>query len=370
MLKAVLYRPDYVKVGILPVLSGTAVVRRNEVGDFVLEVNGNHQGWQRFRKGHRVVLLDDSQQIMAGAITEAHKSFTAGVRTITLKGKSDMVWLARRVTFPDPAVAADSQTASAYYKRSGNAETLIRDMVRLNVGPDARAERRETLTMDPNGNRGGQVALNSRFKNVLEEAHALGLVGDVTFETRQELGTSAFGFRDQRDLTRHIRLSPANGGVTAYELGETAPEVTDVIVAGQGEGTARTIKVREGNANDWGVKAEEFRDRRDTDDENELDQAGDERLAEGAEAASVSLEIGDTDRYRFATNFHLGDRITVNLGDDGVIQDLVQSAEIDWSEDGRRVKLQVGPTLDEEDAPRWKQAFDRLRRDVGGLKAV
>ena len=367
-MKAVLYTPDYVKLGVLPVLSGTVVLRRNEVSSFTLDVNGNHDGWKRFRKGQRVVIWEGDTQVLAGPVTGVSKSYSAGVREVTLSGSSDMLWLSQRITYPNPAAHPESQTTDAYYKRSGNAETLIRDMVRLNLGPDARTERRAPLVMAANGNRGGQVSLNSRFKNVLEEAHSLALVGNVTFQTRQDGESTRFEFRDQRDLTRHIRLSPMNGGVTDYDLEESAPTTTSVLSAGQGEGEARTIKLVTGNQDEWGVYAEEFRDRRDTDDLAELIQAGEERIEEGQATASVALTIGDTARWRFGDSFGLGDTITVNLGDDGTIQDLVQVAELEWSASGRTTKLTVGPTLEEEDAPRWVSAFDRLRREVSDIR--
>lgn len=367
MLRAVLYTPGYVKLGVLPVLGGTVVLRRNDVSTFVLDVNGNHQGWGRFRRGHRVVIYDGDTQILAGPVTRVGRSYSGGVRSVTLAGVSDMVWLSQRVTYPNPAQHPESQS-EGYYKRSGNAETLILDLVRHNLGPDARAERRATLDLDPNGGRGGNVSLNSRFKNVLEEAQALALVGNVTFETRQEGSRTVFGFRDQRDLTRHVRLSPANGGVTAYDLDEEAPEATHVLVAGQGEGEERTIKLVTGNQSEWGTYAEEFRDRRDTDDEADLIQAGQERLEEATESKSVSLTIGDTARHKFGRDFHRGDLITVNLGDDGRIQDLVQIAELSFSAQGITTKIQVGPTLDDTDAPRWVSETDDLRRDIRALQ--
>lgn len=369
--RAVLYTPDYVKLGVLPVLAGTVILRRNEVSTFTLTVNGNHDGWKRFRRGHRVVIWEGDRQVLAGPITTVSKSYSAGVREVVLAGSSDMLWLAQRVTLPDPAVHPASPAGDAYYKRSGNAETLIRDLVRLNVGQDARLVRRAPLVMAPNGNRGGQVSLNSRFKVVLDEAHALALVGGVTFQTVQEGGSTRFEFRDQRDRTRHVRLSPLNGGVTDYDLSESAPEVTHVIVAGQGEGVDRTIRVVEAPdyPGPWGVYAEEFRDRRDTDDLNELMQAGRERLEEGQATASVSLTIGDAARWRFGQHFDLGDRITVNLGVDGIIQDLVQVADMSWDANGRTTKLTVGPTLSEDDAPRWVSAYDGLRRDVRAMQA-
>lgn len=367
MLRATLYTPDYVKLGVLPLLGGTVILRRNHISTFVLDVDGNHHGWVRYRKGHRVVISDDTGQLLAGQISKVGKSYSGGLRSVTLTGSSDMVWLAQRVTYPNPDQHPESQS-EGYYKRSGNAETLILDLVRRNAGPAARVERRATLQLDSDQSRGGTVTLNSRFKNLLEEVHELASAGNVTFETRQENGTTVFGLRDQRDLTRHIRLSPTNGGVISYDLEETAPDVTHVLVAGQGEGEARTIKLVSGNQSEWGVYAEEFKDQRHTDDTAELLQAGRERIEEGAASSSVTLTIGDTPRRVFGEHYFLGDLITVSLGVDGRVQDTVQMAEISFSPQGRAVKLQVGPRLDETDAPGWVTAIDFMLRDVRVLQ--
>src|SRR5690625_746186 len=212
-MKAVLYTPDYVKLGVLPVLSGTVVLRRNEVSSFTLDVNGNHDGWKRFRKGQRVVIWEGDRQILAGPVTGVSKSYSAGVREVTLSGSSDMVWLAQRITYPNPALHPESQTTDAYYKRSGNAETLIRDMVRLNLGPDARTERRAPRGLAADGNRAGQVPVTSRCNNVSAEPPPPPLGGNGTFQPRQDGHSPRFDSEDQRDRTRHIRLSPMNGGV-------------------------------------------------------------------------------------------------------------------------------------------------------------
>src|SRR5690606_39291825 len=71
-----------------------------------------------------------------------------------------------------------------------------------------------------------------------------------------------------------------------------APTCTAAIVAGQGEGTARTIIERAVAASPWG-RIESFVDRRDTDDMAELRAAGDSALAEGAERTDLAAEAID-----------------------------------------------------------------------------
>ena len=362
-LRAALYEPDLTLLGFLPALSGKVTLRRNQVSTFDLDVNADHQHWGRFRKGQRVVISDDTGQLIAGPITGTSKEYAGGSRTVIVTGVCDLDSVRGRVTYPNPAQTAQSQS-DGYYRRTGNAGRIITDLVRLNAGQGALAARR-ALHVEA-GDMGPQVTVNTRFKPVLDEA--LALAGqEVTFTTWQD-DRVRFGLVEQRDRTLQVRLSTDNDTVTGYTLTDTAPEVTQVLVAGQGEGAARTILPVSGNASDWGTNLEEFRDRRDTDETSELQQAGQERLEEGAAKQSVTLTLADHPRRRFGQHFRLGDTITVSLGVDGTIQDIVQFAELNFSETGRTVKLQVGPTLDELDAPRWVQSHRDLRRDIRAMQ--
>ncbi|PCE42490.1 hypothetical protein CO267_18585, partial [Acinetobacter baumannii] len=147
------------------------------------------------------------------------------------------------------------------------------------------------------------------------------------------------------------------------------PALTQVLVAGQGEGTARTLKLVTGNANDWDFWGLGYQDRRDTDDLAELIQAGEETLEEGGAKSTISVEVQETTTKRFGRDFWLGDTITVQLADKTQITDKVQVAEIDFGPEGRTVKLTLGPVLDEQDAPRWVPLVKKLQAQIRALQA-
>jgi hypothetical protein len=58
----------------------------------------------------------------------------------------------------------------------------------------------------------------------------------------------------------------------------------------------------------------------------------------------------------------------VELADGIKITDVVQSAEISWDEHGRTVKLTVGPTGDELDAPGWVKKARSLEKQLRTLQ--
>lgn len=369
-MKAFMYTPDYQRRGILPTLGGSVVLRNNDVSTFSLDMDGDDPLAVRFEKGWRVIIEDDGIQYLAGTANRRGRSSKTGVQDLALSGVDDMAWLRDMITLPSPSNAADNQGDDAYYKAKGTAQQLITDLVRTHLGQTARTEYRRPLFVSSPSGGGAQVSINSRFKTVLEEVEKLAR-RKLTVRMRQDDTTqrTVMDVAPGRDLTRAVRLTERNAGLTDWELVEEAPEVTSVLVAGQGEGEARTLKLVSGNENDWGFRALRFQDRRDTDELDQLIQAGEETLEEGRAKSTISLEIGETETVKFGEDFWLGDTITVQLKDGAVVTDIVQSAQIDWTETGREVKLTIGPVLDEQDAPRWVPLVRQLMSQIRALQA-
>lgn len=351
-----------VRRGLLPVLEGQAVVRLNGVGDFSFTVNANTDLWRRFEAGWGVIVEDDAGRVLSGPVTKIVSSLGAGgERDLIVEGVSDEVLLEDMFTLPNPSRAADNQDTDAYYvRRNQVAENVMRDMVNALVGPGARSEYRiSDLVVPVSDGRGGDVSVNTRFKVLLDELQSLATAGRVNFRVDQVDRERVVSFFEGRDYSRAIRLT----NVDAYELTQEAPEVTEVVVAGQGEGSDRTFLRLTGNESAWGRRISVFQDRRDTDEDDDLEQAGLETLDDGQEKASLSFDVHDQPGRVFLDDFRLGDKITVRLDEGVTVTDIVQSADITWDATGRTVKLQVGPVQDESNAPAWvKPVRDISRR--------
>lgn len=364
-----MYTPEYHRRGILPVLGATLVLRNNDVSTFVLDVNGDDLRAARFERGWRVVIEDEGFQYLAGTVNKIGRSSKAGVQDLTISGVNDMAWLRDMITLPTPTNAADNQGQDAYYKATGTAQQLITDLIRTHIGQSGRTEYRRPLFVNSPSGGGDQVSINSRFKTILEEVETLAR-GKLTIRMRQDdVGQrTVMEVTAGRDLARAVRLTESNAGLTDWDLSEDAPEVTSVLVAGQGEGEERTLKLVSGNENDWGFWALRFQDRRDTDEVDQLVQAGEETLDEGREKSAISLEIAETEVAKFGDDFWLGDTVTVKLTDGSTVTDIVQSAELTWSAEGRAVKLTIGPVIDEQDAPRWVPLVRQLLKEIRALQ--
>jgi hypothetical protein len=213
--------------------------------------------------------------------------------------------------------------------------------------------------------------LETRFKTPLEEAQTLAK-GKLGFRTRLDTTVTPaqprFEVFTGRDLSRAIRLSEINGALGDFTLEQEAPTVTGALVGGQGEGAARFIRYRTGNKNAWGAYGLAFIDGGQTSDPTELEKSGDDALTDGQEKAAITVDVNDTPVRRFGTHYGLGDTITVELADGIKITDVVQSAEISWDEHGRTVKLTVGPTGDELDAPGWVKKARSLEKQLRTLQ--
>ncbi|MGO3895347.1 Gp37-like protein [Brevibacterium aurantiacum] len=365
-----MYTPDFHRRGVLPTVGGKAVLRNNDVSTFSLDINGADPLSSRFERGWRIAIEDEGRQLIAGTPNRMGRSSKSGVHDLTLSGVDDMAWLKNMITLPNPSAAADNQSQDAYYKATATADTLIYDLARKHVGQNARTEYRRPLSVLQPAGTAKTLTTNSRFKTVLEEVQSLTLQANLVtrFEQDDDLQQTVMSIGPGEDLSRAIRLTERNSGLTDWEITEDAPTTTSVLVAGQGEGTARKLKLVTGNENDWGFTGLQFQDRRDTNETAELIQAGEETLEEGREKASISLEIKETPNKRFGTHFWLGDTITVKLTDGAEITDIVQAADITWDATGRTIKLTIGPILDEQDAPRWVPLVRTLSAQIRALQ--
>lgn len=358
--------------GVLPVTAASAVLRHNDVSTFDITVNGDSPLAARLTRGSHVALYDGGQQVTAGQIHARTTDMASGVTDVTINGQSYDRYLSDTISMPTPSREPDKQNIDGWWKLKASSEQIICDLVRLNVGQGALASRRRPLQVAASQGRGKTRSIETRFKVILEEIQKYAKLDGLSFRTWLDTSVTPaqprFEVHKGRDLSRAVRLSQINGALTAYTLSETAPTVTSVLIAGQGEGAERYLVVKSGNENDWGVKCLQFGDRRDTNEPDELDQAALEKLDDGQEQASISLTATDLPTKRFGTHYGLGDTITVELADGARITDVVQSADITWGESGREVKLQVGPVADEKDAPAWIKQVRALKSRITNLE--
>lgn len=358
--------PDRVRRGHLVALECTVVLRDADVGTFTVTTTDDDLAG-RVRDGWRVVIQDDGVTILSGPVTEVSPDLAD--RSVTFVGVSDLQHLADRLVYPNPALPGAQQTSEAYYRRKGVAETVIRDMVNANAGAGALPNRRVAgFAVAASQGRGGTVSTNLRYKNLLEESRALARLGGVTFDAVQEQDSRiVFRFRVPVDRSRAVRFSDSNGGVSEGSYSLAAPTATTVLVAGQGEGAARNI-IERSRATTWGRRVEAFKDQRDTDDAEELEQSATEQLDDGAAGAGASFTAVEVPGLVYGVDYRLGDTVAVELGP-ATIAEPVRAVELSWDGHGRAASLTLGDHDDADDkTPAWVKRIKNLDARVRSME--
>lgn len=360
--------PGGVRRGLLDPIGCSAVFRDSDVGSWSVEVDAADELAQRMVDGWGVMIVDGPLR-MSGPANDFDVTAAATVdKTIT--GEDELVRLRHKLTYPNPTRQVSDQDV-ARWTRKGSAETLIRDLIRVNAGPDALESRRSPgLVMQPDLGRGASITIDTRLKPVIDEARAAARLGGLTFSAvRVEPSEVPLSFRVPRDLSRRVRFSREGpqGGITEVELKASAPTCTTAIVAAQGEGAERDIYETTAPSTAWGERIEALKDRRDTSDTGALDQTGAEAVKDGAAKASATFKVAEVPGLVFGVDYQLGDIVSVAVG--GVtISQPVRTAEVTWDGYGRTVALALGDTPDPDDPVLLGRVQD-LQARVGHLEA-
>jgi len=373
------YNRHLQRLGRIPILGGSAVIRNNAVSTGVLDVNGNSPLWRRFEtdpryqlEGGHVAVYDGKTQIIAGKLKQYQETNSSGLKDIELHFECHLSYVHGMITVPSPDRALTSQTARAYYRETGPAETVIKDAVRLHVSQNApRAENRNPIIVELSEGRGETVTINSRFQNLLEELQDVSKNSGVVFFSYLDHETSEirFGVREPNDYTRSIRLREDNGSLGDISYSLEAPTASRVLVAGQGEGTDRMLRLVESDQTDWEVKTLIFQDRRDTEEADELIKAGEDTLADHVEKQSITIDTETLAGLKYGRDFIKGDLITVQLNSADRnsktnISDTLQRVELNWNENGTTYKVSVGPVMEEPDGDKARELIKQLRAEL------
>ncbi len=321
------------------------ISRFNQPGSFALDVPaGTDIASYLSVKGAGLILERDDlvDPIFSGPVIIKIKDWNKDQNRLTVSGPDDTIWLTRRLAYP--VVTGPPYSAQAHDVRTGVCETIMRQYVNLNAGPGANTERQVTgLTLAADTTLGSSITGRARFNNLLEFLQGLALAGgDLGFRIVQSGSDIEFQVYQPTDKTATIIFSEELGNLRAYEYSVEAAEANYFIAGGGGEGVARTFQEKGDSQSivDWG-RIEQFRDRRDTTDTDELIQTIDEELLSKAEKTNLSTTPINTDAIAFLTDYGLGDKVTVMV-DGEAIQDVIREVKITLTRDKGEV---VTPTI-------------------------
>lgn len=367
------YDRDFVHRGIIPTIGGRFVFRNGDVSTALIRINGNSPLWGKFDlPGGHIVVKDGDTQIFSGRLSSDTDQYQGGISNPSILAECHLSYVQGMITMPSPNRAPAAQDIEAYYNTKGAAGELIFHLVRTHVAQGAIPENLTPLRVNSLETVPGKtVSINSRFKPVLEEIQQLADAGGVVYRTYMDNGVPRFLVEAPRDLSRDIRIRESNAALSAYEMSRTAPTATRVLVAGQGEGELRTLHLVEGDQTDWDVKSMIFQDRRDTDEREELQQAGEETLSDHAEEASLNISTEQVPGLRYGVHFRVGDKITVELRNrKAPVVDTLQNVVLEWDgSSGTDYTFTVGPHREDPSEAYLLSTVKRLQSELRALQA-
>lgn len=354
-------------VGAFESVEGT--VRFDNISDFELTVKATHKRLGALlTPGNKLRLRLRDETLIEGPIREHQGSGPGSSTTFTFGVEDNFRILRNYLVFQVPGGTMAQQSGAYNYTITGNMETVFKDIVSKNIGTRGW----EPIIIAPNLNRGATVTSSARMATVYNELFPLleerGLGAKVSM-TPAGLVVDVYvpGVYAGPKLTEQSRI------IRKWKYDLKAPDVTNVILGGGGEGTARVFRERYDTVRQdlWGDQIEVFRDARDTTNTTVLNERGDETLFDGAGEASLEVQFGETSDFKFMgpNGVKVGQVVTAEVAGGAVtVTDILREVDFSWNADeGLEIKGQIGRKV--EPTARMARAISKLAGSYDKLKA-
>lgn len=293
--------------------AGRAKFNQSGTFDLVTDITNRHKD-KLVATGSGLVIRRNGLDIFSGPIWYIKKEWKSDWdhQRLTVTGITDTGLLATRVVIPEPATASPPYSTDSHHVETGTGSTVIRTYINEHLGPGARTGRPFpgiTMAVDPVV--GSTITGRGRYDNLLEFVQDLAIkAGDLGIEVLNKVVT----IYAPSDKTTSIALSTDLGNLLSYRYTFRYPDANYAFVAGQNEGTARTVVERSisGSISSYGLY-EMFKDQRNVSVTAELEAAGDAELLEKATKYSLEVEPSEESGIRFQEHYKLGDKIRARI---------------------------------------------------------
>jgi hypothetical protein len=362
-----IYNRDFVRQGWLGDPESLSVeVNHNDMSDASIVVgSSNGKVPLLLERGSRVVIEYREEHLISGPIRARAARGPTSDGTMTFSVIDDWRLFHRITGWPVPAAGLGAQT-SEYHTLSGPAETVLKQAVLAN----AVNRLGEPVTIGADLGRGENITATFRFHPLADRLFPAVDGAGIGVTVRQH---GAGLLVDCYEPNLHPRLLTEAGGIVLeWQWTAAEAEATDVIVGGQGEGTARAFTGYQDPtlAAAIGERIEVFRDARDTGDGDVMNQRAAETFAETALKTGLSVKLSETSVFRYGGfgGIHVGDRVQLEVGDGLFITDTLRSATLSWTRDnGLEVVPAIGDISDNTDRI-YAQALAAVAAGVRDLR--
>lgn len=342
--------------------------RFDNISDFDFTVKADHRRLGlMLTPGTRAKLRLRGETLIEGPIRE-HAGSGPGVSgDFTFTVEDNFRILRNFLIYQRPGESMANQSLAYRYEQTGNIETVFKDIVNLNIANRSV----EPIIIAPYQGRGGIITAQARMAKVynemfpLLESEGLGVsvVASPAGLTVDVYELEPFG----------IKLDEGSRVIRKWKYKLLAPDVTDVVVGGDGEGTLRTFTHKEDATRKalWGDRIEVFTDARDADDPATYDERADEVLFDGAGTASLKVTLAETNNFKFhgPGGLHVGNIVTAHVANHTIqVTDILREIDFEYDADkGLRLDGVIGKVTDPND--QVMQVISRMHGSLNKLKA-
>lgn len=331
------------------------VIRHNLKSTATFSIEADHvRAPDLMAPGARVMIYRHGEFQMSGPVRAAGGDFTASTLTFTVEDDFRILhnWLA----WPKPAAPLTGQDVE-YRTITGPAETVVKTVMAENA-----ARLGFPLTIATDQGRGTSGKYTFRFHPAYDRLFPAVDQAGIGVMVRQEGAGLVLDCYATRDYPH--TLSAEKGTVTGGTYSLAAPKTTRVVVGGQGEGVAREFRAFPDTAREtaWNDVIETLQDARDSSAGDVYAARATETLAEGAALAGLSLELSETEHFRYGgKGLRVGDRVTALIRGQA-FTDVLREVRLSWGKGGDTATPIVGERSDDPDLALAKR-IRALQRD-------
>lgn len=293
----------------------------------------------------RVAIEYPDEIMLSGVVKEVAGTGPNVSGEISYTVESDFRLLYRVLGWPNPTGTLAQQGGDgAFYKATGPAETVFKNLLRANV-----TRLGLPVTIGADLGRGSTITIESRFQPIADTI--LGAVETAGLGITVVQQGAGFFVDVYAPRVWEQTLTEASGAIASWSWTKTRPKATRAVVGGQGAGELRVFHPVVDAALEAATRdlVEVFVDGGDTADTTTLGQAGTQYLAENKAKAGLSVELLETATFPYGgpDGFKVGDKLPLEVGPGITITDVLREVTLNWDGDnGLELRQQIGTPND------------------------
>lgn len=350
----------FTKVGrIGSYVSSEVVLRHNQVGSWKFTMSLTDGGVNLLTAvGRRITIDYRGTRILSGPVWGTRRARSGVEDQVEVYGYSDLVWLNRRLAFPNPLATfpADGVAFTQPLRDtiSDNVETMLKYWVTRNC---VTRQPVPTLTVATDLGRGAVKSYGPRWETVLEACALIANPAGIAM-TLEQVG-SGLVFDVFVPAAAPVRLSRSLGNLRDWELVNEGPNKTRNVIGLDGDLAARRYMLARNTTSEsgWGITESFFDSSGDTDADRYAQGVDD--LSENAPTYSFAAVPQETESMRFGDTYGLSSIVEAELLGVTLTDSVRQVTITDSVQDGVDVVPIVG-NLDA--AKRTDAVYLELRR--------